>query len=282
VTIQQALERLRAAEVRELPLTSLQVDEALQPRNGRMVPFREQTRVEGRSREHIGTMRLALEASQAIQLEPVLVAEIDDSLYVIDGHHRLKAYQLAGRETVPARVYPMGRREAVLVSKLSNCGERALEMHAEQKRDAAWQYLAAVTRQGKCGLPEGESRRTVVARFGIGYGTVDRMLHKLPKVNTKDFPAEALDPGTGWPRWRYTREAGAGWLDMENQMTSEQRTQHEAEKLARKIGGLLDKATPAVGRRALEMVVNEDKLAASNADTLAFLADIAEPDTGDY
>jgi len=282
VTIQQALERLKVAEVRQLPLTSLQTDEALQPRNGRMVPFREQTRMEGRSREHIGTMRLTLEASQAIQLEPVLVAEIDDGLYVIDGHQRLKAYQLAGRETVPARVCSMGRREAVLASKLANCGERALEMHAEQKRDAAWQYLAAITRQGASGLPEAESRRTVVARFGIGYGTVDRMLHKLPKVNPKDWPIEALDPGTGWPRWRYTREAGAGWQDMENQMTPEQLTQREAEKLARKIGGLLDKATPAAMRRALEMLADEAKLAANNADTLAFLADIAEPDTGDY
>jgi hypothetical protein len=40
--------------------------------------------------------------------------------------------------------------------------------------------------------------------------------------------------------------------------------------------------TAEARRRALEMLANEAKLEASNADTLAFLADIAEPATGDY
>ena len=168
MTVKQALQQLRTANVQTLPLSALKTDDALQPRVIRMVPFKAQGGVEGRSEEHIGSMRLALEASHSIQLKPVLVAEIEGSLFVVDGHHRLKAYKQAKRETIPARVCPMDLQRAVLVSKLVNCIERALPMHSEQRLDAAWQYLAAVSDRGSREMPP---VRTIVGLFGIGYGT---------------------------------------------------------------------------------------------------------------
>jgi len=280
--VDRALQRLQTAEVQHLSPKALRTDEALQPREARMVPFREQGKVERRSEEHVGTMRFVLEAASNNQLEPVLVADIEGGLYVVDGHHRLKAYRGAQRRAIPARVLPMSRRGAVLVSKLVNCAERALEMHAEQRRDAAWQYIAAMAHCGNDGqpakLPTGESLRSIRGRFGVSKDTVTKMLRKLPNVKPTDFNPEALDPGTGFPRWRYVNEGGAGWQDMKEKMTVEQLTQHEAERLAKKIGALLDKATPEAMTRALEMLAKEAKLAVRNADTLAFLADIADPD----
>lgn len=157
-----------------------------------------------------------------------------------------------------------------MVSKLVNCAERALEMHAEQKRDAAWQYVAAVTRRGAGELPAGESCRTVGGRFGIGHATVARMLRKLPTVNPREWSSEALDTGTGFPRWRYVREGGAGWRDMKEKLDVEQLTQHEAEKLARRIGALIDKATPEAARRAVQMLGIEMQLEAANQDARDF------------
>ncbi len=276
MTVEQALQRLQAAEVQQLPLSALKTDEALQPREARMVPFREQGSVEGRSEEHVGIMRLVLEAAQGIELEAVLLADVDGSLFVVDGHHRLKAYRRAQRETIPARVLPMDRLGAVLLSKLVNCSSRALEMHAEQRRDAAWQYLAAVTRRGAVGLPAGESLRAVGGRFGVGHETARRMLRKLPMVNPRDWSTEALDTGTGFPRWRYVREAGAGWHDLKEKLDVEQMTQHEAEKLAKKIGALMDKATPEAVRRAVRMLGIEAQLEAVNEDSLAFAAETGE------
>lgn len=274
-TIQQTLERLKAARPQNLPLASLQTDEALQPREAHLVPFRDQARTERRSEEHIGTMRLALEAAQSIELEPLLAADVGGALFVVDGHHRLEAYRRAQRETVPIRVHPMDRQRAVLVSKLVNCGERALAMHPEQCRDAAWQYLAAVTRRGALKLPPGDSCRTLAGRFGIGKDTVSNMLRKLPEVNPKNY-AGALDPGTGWPRWRTVREGPAGWKQDLEEMDVEQVTQHRAEMMAKRIGALMDSDTPEVFRRALLLLKIEAQLEAANPDTLSFDVETAE------
>jgi uncharacterized ParB-like nuclease family protein len=276
VTVDQALQQLQVAEAQHLPLAALKTDDTFQPRVARLVPFKEQGGVEARSDELIGNMRLTLEAAQHIQLEPILVADVDGVLFVIDGHHRLKAYRRARRETMPARVLPMDRRLAALVSKLVNAAGRALPMHKAQQLDAAWQYMAAVTRQGAEGLPVGESLRTIVGRFSIGYGTAQRMLRKMPEVNPRDWNSEALDAGTGWPRWRYVREAGAGWRDMKEKMDVEQITQHEAEKLARRIGALMEKATPAAVKLAVQMLGIEAQLEAVNQDTWDFAAATAE------
>jgi ParB-like chromosome segregation protein Spo0J len=220
-------------------------------------------------------MRLALEAAQSIELEPILAADVGGALFVVDGHHRLKAYSRAQRATIPARVYPMDRQTAVLVSKLVNCGERALAMHPEQCRDAAWQYLAAVTRRGAMKLPEGDSCRTVAGRFGIGKDTVSNMLRKLPTVNPKDY-AGALDLGTGWPRWRTVREGPAGWKQDLEEMTAEQVIQHRAELMAKKLGALMDSDSPEVFRLALRLVNIEEQLEATNPDSRAFDEETAE------
>lgn len=265
-----ALQRLQAAAIRLIAVSALQTDPAFQPREGRMVPFRDKGRVEQRSEEHVGALRLALDASCSIELEPILVADVDGGLYVVDGHHRLKAYRRALRETVPARVMSMTKQDAVLVSKVVNCTARALEMHPEQRRDAAWQYLAAVTHRGAKTLPKGESLRSVAARFGISPDTAHRMLRKLPKVELRDWNDAALDAGTGFPRWRYVREGGAGWQDMKQELGVEQLTQHNAEKLAKKLAALMEKATSEEVQRALRILRIEDQLETVNEDARDF------------
>lgn len=278
MTPEEALRRLQDAEVRQVLLAQLKTDAALQPRVERVIPFREQRRAETQSEAHAGTLRLALEASRDLELEPVLVANITGSLYVVDGHHRLRAYRLGGRSTVPARVAILEHRAAVLASKLVNCADRALEMHREQRLDAAWQYLAEVTHRGSCGLPAAESTRTISGRFGIGKSTVCRMLEKLSEVRPSDWSPQAHDPGTGFPRWRYVREVGAGWQEMRTKLSVEELTRHEAEKLAKRIGALLDKATPEAAAAALAILEAEERLSTGNPDTAAFLADIADPE----
>jgi len=272
--VNATLQRLQGAKVKQLPLPTLKTDDTFQPREARIMPLKDHARAERRSEEHIGTLRLALEATQSVQLEPVLVAEVDGVLYVVDGHHRLKAYRRAMRETIPARVLPMTRTGAVLVSKLVNCAERALPMYPEQCRDAAWQYMAAVTHRGTTGLPEGETLRTIAGRFGIGKDTAQRMLRKLPEVNPSDWQGHAVDSGTGWPRWKSVRE----WPQREHEaeMTMEQLMQREAEKTVKKMGELMDRTHPDAWRMAWRMMEAEIEQDANNPDTRSFDEETAE------
>lgn len=170
----------------------------------------------------------------------------------------------------------MDRLLAVLISKVVNCTERALPMHKAQQLEAAWQYMAAVTQRGTRGLPCGESLRTIMGRFNIGFGSAQRMHRKIPEVNPREWNLEALDTGTGFPRWRYVREAGAGWHDMKTKMDAEQITQHQAEKLARKIGALMEKAGPAATQLAVRMLGIEAQLATVNEDRRDFEEETAE------
>lgn len=285
MNIEQALEQLQAAPVRYVPVAALETDEALQPRDNTIVPFREQQRVENRSTEHRGTMLLALRSSDRVQLEPLLAAEIDGSLFLLDGHHRLWAYQRAGRDTLPVRAIPMDRTKAVLLSKLTNCSERSLEMHSEQRRDAAWQYVAVLTHRGTRELPQDQSLRTIAGRFGISKDTVSNMLRKLPKVKPKEFPADKCDPGTGFPRWKVVRDWRIQGCDeqLEHQpMTAQQWTQNEAIRVAKKLGVLETGTTPEAWRLAVRLYAEEASRENQNPDAQLFLADIFAQEETDF
>lgn len=270
----QALKRLQGADVQMIPIDQLETDEALQPRAGRLVPYRHKGRTTERSDEAIGGMRLVLEANKATQLEPVLVADVDGKLSIVDGHHRAKAYQLAKRNTIPARVCSLSWKEAVMASKVANCTPRALEMHEEQRREAAWQFMADITLRGRLKLSDvGESVSRIAATFRIGHGTVHRMMKRMPEIDLGDYKAEACDPGTGFPCWKYLRGGGTYWNDFREKMTMDQLTQRDAEKLAAKIAGWLEGARAEVRELAIEMVNRDRKeAAAERGESVAMLA----------
>lgn len=276
-----ALEGLRRLPSRMVAIGSLKTHEVLQPREGRMVPYREQGTVAARSDAHVGTMRLALEAGAGVELEPLLAAEVGDELLVVDGHHRLRAYSLAQRAMVPVRTAPMLLHAAVILSKLANTDARAMEMHTQQRLDAAWQYLAHITERGRRSLPTGESLRTISGRFGVGRGTVARMVEKMPSVTPSTFAEAANDPGTGFPRWRYVREHGAGWLDMENKMTADALATREAQRLARKLGKLISDVRPDVLTAALRLLSAETALK-GDPDTAELMAAAMDVDGTDF
>lgn len=271
------LEHFRCNPLQLLPTSDIQLADALQPRVARIVPIRDKGRIEQGREQHIATLRLALEASEQTQLDPVWVAQIAQpapvaaGLYLVDGHHRLTAYKQAGRDVIPASILPMDWHLAVTVSKLVNCTGRSLALHKEQSRDAAWQYLAVLTHRGANQLPKGESLRSVAGRFGISKNTVSSMLTYLPRVVPAEFNSLSIDPGTGWPRWRYVREANSSW-QTSLPSTEQQQLDRDAEKVARNIVKLVDGSSPAVRARALEMLANDEVDATDQLASVELLA----------
>ena len=143
----------RAGEPQQIALGRIKQAEAYQPRNVRLAPFKQRARLESESEAHVAD--LAAKLGDGRDLDPQLVASIGGTLYLIDGHHRMKAYRRAGRRSVPVRIRDSTEAEALAASKAANCDGVKLPMHAEQLREAAWQYLAMLTQQGRRELPDG-------------------------------------------------------------------------------------------------------------------------------
>ena len=89
------------------------------------------------------------------------------------------------------------------------------------------------------------------------------------------------DPGTGFPRWRYVREHGAGWLDMEHKMTADALATRDAERLARKLGKLISDVRPGVLTAALRLLSAETALK-NDPDTAELMAAALDVDGADF
>lgn len=202
----EILETWRALPAQHIKRTKIKIDSAFQPRNPFAVGFKNQHKVLQDSDEHsrLLTDRLAI----CPDLDPILVAEIDSELFVVDGHHRLKAYKAKQKSEIPARVYQTNWKTAVMASKLVNLDQRALRMHREQTRESCWQFLAAVTQRGRISHTESTSYRKVATQFGVAPDTAQRMVKAMPLIKLEDFTDDALDPGTGWPLWRFCKGNG--------------------------------------------------------------------------
>lgn len=273
--LETLLRALREQPPQEVNTAELRTHSKYQPRNLAMVGLRDRSRLEKASDEHIGRLRAHLAATRGQHLEPLLVAEVENLKFVIDGHHRLEAYRLVKRAQVQARILQLSERDAVMLAKLVNLDGTKLPLHAEQAREAAWQYLALVTARGNLPLPAGASCRNVAARFGLrnGHDTVNRMARRLPDVNLEEYSEAACDPGTGWPRWSAVK--GNAFRDAYEDTPLDMREQQRAEKLASGFLGKLDRESPNVRRRVAEVIRRDAAQAQEEA-----LADAVDEWTG--
>lgn len=280
------LDAMQAAEVRDVAVSEVKTHPHLQPRSERLIPYKDAGRAKLLSDDHSQVLCAVLDISQEVELEPIWLADIpatagrsiEAGIYVVDGHHRLSAYLRAGRKTIPARVLPMNFVSAVIVSKPVNCNGCKLLMHREQRLDAAWQYLASVMDRGtRPLLPNGESLRSIAGQFGIGHQTVSRMLAMLRRVSLGEYPPDARDPGTDWPRWKYVRTPKSIWQTPVEMLPDDARTVRNAESLARAIADLMENSSPEERALALRMLAAEEVSSADSTETVNFLADAARP-----
>jgi len=251
--IKPLLAEWRKIKPEMVEIDSISTDAAFQPRNDRLPPFKDRGRLKKTSQQHTDTLTRKLEDGR--NLAPVLVARIDGQLFVIDGHHRLDAYRRAKRECIPARIRDSTKQEAVRASLAVNCDFVKLPMHKEQCSEAAWQYIAMLTKRGQREWPKGISRRDIGRIFGVSHDTAATMAKTISKVNLADFTPEACHPGTGWPHWKYVK--GNAWRDVNTDVPSDIRDQHRAERLAVKYGLDIDKYGIDIFKRAVELVAQE-------------------------
>jgi len=206
----------------QVSIDSLITDEGLQPRNPQVTSFNDSPSEEKATRRHIEALSDVLQVSKDAELAPLLGADIEGRRYVVDGHHRYKAYSRAGRKTVPVRLMSMTLEHASLLSKLVNTDETKLRMSKGQCSEAMWQYLAKVTERGRHKLKDlGLTGYQVAAEFGIASrNTVSRMMRRMEEtaklLKEGYWPEQWCDPITKWPRWKVACGGSKGkpWADV--------------------------------------------------------------------
>ena len=92
---------------------------------------------EGARDDHIQTLSNAIRDTGK-PLDPILVFTVRDAFYVVDGHHRLAAYDTAQwRKMIPATVFDGTLEGASDAGRAANIRDK-LPMSRNDKREAAW------------------------------------------------------------------------------------------------------------------------------------------------
>ena len=200
-----ALRALQAAQAQRVPLASITMDADLQPRRLNVVQYGERFATQKASEHHMLDMLRHLKANPKNHLPPILLANDGERLLVVDGFHRTTAYMAARRQKIPARVYPLTKREAVMAAKLANLDNRALPLHRDQRIEVRWQQLAAVVEIVNGAAVSPMSAVKLGDLWRIDRRTIGSMLKHLPWVaratTAGTWDKRNLDPGTGFPYW---------------------------------------------------------------------------------
>jgi hypothetical protein len=147
-------------------------------------------------------------------MPPILVLSVGNDFYVLDGHHRLAAYDMTGSpKAIPARVFTGTIRDAERVALRSNNKDR-LSLTREDRTEAAWRLVRQKDAR--------DSIRSVMEDTGASKGTVNAMRDTLKKLEQLGYDPEAIR-ASSWKRARQVANGNAqdqkheDWIEAEAQ-----------------------------------------------------------------
>jgi hypothetical protein len=204
---------------------------------------------------HIYTLARALRNQEA-PLEPLLVMPVGDRFYVIDGHHRLGAYDTAKwKKSIPVEVFKGALVEARLRAIEGNVRDK-LRMSSASKSAAAWR----ITKENLGGLKPDQVADTT----GISRRTAFAMKQVWKELNERtDLDEEqvsSLDKLT-WKQARDLRDGRATSDDDFDEAAWKERKAEEVVELMRRhnvsIGLLYDVEVTSMALRMLSDTLPE-------------------------
>jgi hypothetical protein len=165
--------------------------------------FRDHRENPAGKRRHIAVLVRALNNTAGKPLDPLLVFPAGGRYFVMQGHHRLAAYDAAGwNEPIPVEVFQGGLAEA-RAAALEDGGKDKLPMSRTEKSNAAWRLVA-----------EGQHSIERTADLGqVSPSTVKTMRTKLREITAagKDPLEMDWEQARRWPRDSYGPDGGE-WL----------------------------------------------------------------------
>ena len=222
----------------QLPLNALHLEvEVFQPRD---LASDTATKV-----AHIKTLEEAIYHTSGNRLEPLVVWWSGCRWYVIDGHHRLQAYQNVHKRgkvkvrTVPVQVFKGTVIEAMEEATRLNSRDK-LPMTQDDKFNRAWKFVA---------MDRGLSKTRIAQVCGVGSATIGRMRRVAARMKEDDpegWQEEAL--GLTWKDAQsYGKEERKFTEDWQ-----EKQAQDWAERLAKTFGKKPSRQ-PDIFLRAVEL-----------------------------
>jgi ParB-like chromosome segregation protein Spo0J len=147
-------------------------------------------------------------------MPPILVFPVGRDFYVIDGHHRLAAYDMAKwTKAIPAQVFTGNLRDAERVALRSNNKDK-LPLTREDRTEAAWWLVREEDAR--------DSIRSIMDDTGASKGAVNTMRATLKKLKEMGYDAKEIR-GATWNRARQVANGSAeergqeDWIEAEAQ-----------------------------------------------------------------
>lgn len=158
---------------------------------------------------HVRTLKKAIDSNGGV-LDAVLVIQLGDDAYLIDGHHRLAAYEAAGvTDAIPVVYFQDTLEEAILEAGRANSRAK-LTMTSQERRNYAWR-LVRIGPANKGGPSKKQIREAASVSDGL-IGEMRRVFTKLgAEANAYPQWWEALKVSKGEDAGAWSDEDRAAW-----------------------------------------------------------------------
>lgn len=195
-------------ETIRVPLKSLHSHPELQPRDRRLIVNRHQRADQDQALEGMvkDLTTLLTECPDKDTHDPIRVAVIDGKQFIVDGHHRVRAYKDSKRHIVPAIIHDSDLATAKWASRWANTQGAKVALHHDELLEAAWKTMSEVSGYGRLSKED-------VNRLGHSYGTIRKMYGGRPPKSTLTQMRKALTrlheggySEVDWPPWKEARK----------------------------------------------------------------------------
>jgi len=154
-----------------------------------------QPRTYENNEEHVKALSEALErAGPSGDLDPILIWK-SDQIYVLDGHHRLEAYERCSRPSIPVEWFQGSVTQAIAKAIEINAKIK-LNLQYGDRMDAAWK-LTVLHYPGNGNEAQRPSRAELSRTCGISQKSVQNM-RKAAKTIGSEQGLEQLNEITTW------------------------------------------------------------------------------------
>jgi hypothetical protein len=208
--LERRLATAKAPTLPKTPNTTVQLARKQIKVAGKVFQWRLPKRNQLPSDDHILTLARAIQRGDT--MPPILVFPVGRDYYVMDGHHRLAAYDTAKwSKPIPAHVFNGDLKTAERVALRANNKDK-LALTPEDRTEAAWRLVRQRDPQ--------DSIKSIMEDTGASKGTVNTMRATMRKLEELGNSPEDIS-AMSWANARWNAKGGredhehADWIEAE-------------------------------------------------------------------